>query len=67
MNDEELNMQIRRFLKKVGIQSQREIEKAVNAAVESGKLSTGESIDAKMNLKIDALDLDVVIDGDITI
>ena len=67
MNEEELNMQIRRFLKKVGIQSQREIEQAVRSALDEGRLSAGQSCAAKMRLTIDGLDLDVVIDGDIKI
>ena len=39
MNEETFNLQIRKFLKKVGVTSQREIEKAVRDAVASGALS----------------------------
>ena len=39
MNEDTFNIQIRKFLKKVGITSQREIERAVRDAVDSGKLS----------------------------
>lgn len=67
MNEEELNMQVRRFLKKVGIQSQREIERAVREAAEAGRLPRGQALSAKMTLKIAQLDLDVEIDGDIRI
>ena len=39
MNDETLNMSIRKFLKTVGVNSQLAIEKAVRKAIEEGKLS----------------------------
>ena len=67
MNDEELNMQIRRFLKKVGIQSQREIEQAVNRALEAGTVKTGDVIPAKMTLQIESLQLEVSIPGEIAL
>ena len=67
MNDESLNMQIRKFLKKVGINSQREIESAIRAAAEDGRLNAGDALDAKMTLRIDSLGLDLEIDGTIKI
>ena len=67
MNEEELNMQIRRFLKKVGIQSQREIEQTMRGGAESGAVKPGDTLPATMNLRIDALGLDVNIDGEIKI
>lgn len=67
MNDDHLNMQIRKFLKKVGIQSQREIEDAVKRADERGGLDAGKPLAAKMRLTIADLDLDVTIDGSISV
>ena len=67
MNEESLNMQIRKFLKKVGVNSQREIETAVRAAVESGRISAGDSLDAKMTLNVESLGLSLVIDDTIKI
>ena len=67
MNEESLNMQIRKFLKKVGINSQREIETAVRKAAESGQLNTGDEIPATMTLKIDSLDVSLVIEDIIKI
>ncbi|MFT5113547.1 MAG: hypothetical protein ACI8P9_002878 [Parasphingorhabdus sp.] len=67
MNEEELNMQIRRFLKKVGIQSQREIEQAILNAVENGSAKTGDSFPATMTLNIAGLDLKLEISGEIAI
>ena len=65
MDEDAFNMSIRKFLKKVGVTSQREIEQAVRDAVESGKLSGSETLKAKVALTVDGVNLDVVIDGDI--
>jgi len=62
MNEDELNLLIRKFLKKVGITSQREIEKTVRAAVDKGKLSAGDLVNVSVTLRIDHQDADVVID-----
>ena len=65
MDEDKLNIEIRKFLKKVGITSQREIEKAVREAAAAGRISTGDTLKARMHLEVDGVDLDVVIDGDI--
>lgn len=65
MNDETLNMSIRKFLKTVGVNSQLAIEKAATKAVADGKLKGSESFPATMVLKIGALDLDIKFDGEI--
>ena len=65
MDEERLNIDIRKFLKKVGITSQREIEKAVRSAVDSGKLSGTETLNARVRLEVDGLDLELTVDGDI--
>lgn len=65
MNEEVFNMQLRKFLKKVGITSQREIEKAVRTALDSGKLSGSEKLDAKMTLKVPSLGVEIDIDDTI--
>lgn len=65
MDEERLNIDIRKFLKKVGITSQREIEKAVRAGVDSGKLTGSETLEARVRLEIDGLGLDLTIDGEI--
>jgi len=64
MNEDKLNTSIRKFLKEVGVTSQREIEKAVRAAAASGRL-TAKSLPAKMTLTIGGLNLTHVIDGTI--
>jgi hypothetical protein len=63
MNDDVLNMSLRKFLKKVGVTSQREIENAVKAALESGRLRGQETLKAEVRLTVPEAGLDVVIDG----
>ena len=67
MNEDTLNMEIRKYLKKVGVTSQREIEHAILKAIESGKLKGAETIDVKMTLDIPVLGLNYCIDGDIAL
>ena len=52
MNEDVFNASLRKFLKKVGITSQREIEKAVRDALASGRLKGHEKLAAKMTLTI---------------
>jgi hypothetical protein len=65
MNDEALNMSIRKFLKTVGVNSQLAIEKAVRKAIEDGSLKGTESLPATMTLQVGKLALDVKFDGDL--
>jgi len=67
MNEDVFNMELRKFLKKVGVTSQREIETAIRAAVDAGKLSGGDKVSAKVVLTLGGLDTEVVIDGDIAL
>ncbi len=67
MNDDAFNMSIRKFLKTVGVHSQREIETAVQKAMASGKLKGNEAFPAKMTLRIGALGLEGPFDGRITL
>ncbi|MCA6105834.1 DUF6494 family protein [Bradyrhizobium cenepequi] len=57
MNEDVFNESLRRFLKRVGITSQREIEKAVRDAIGAGSLKGNEKLTAKMTLTIDAAGL----------
>ncbi len=65
MNEDTFNMSIRKFLKKVGITSQREIEHMVLKMIESGKLKGNEVLDAKVILEISGIGLKTGIDGKI--
>ena len=57
MNEDVFNTSLRTFLKKVGITSQREIEKAVRDALADGRLKGNEKLPAKMVLTIGGLSL----------
>jgi len=57
MNEDVFNTSLRRFLKKVGITSQREIEKAVRDAVEAGRLKGNEKLPARMVLTLGGVSL----------
>ena len=65
MDEDALNMSIRKFLKKVGITSQREIEKTIHAALSSGKLNSQDSVNVSVTLHIDHQDADIIIDGQV--
>ena len=65
MNDEALNMSIRKFLKTVGVNSQLAIEKAVRRAIEEGKLKGTETMPAEMTLVVGALQVNIKFDGEL--
>jgi uncharacterized protein DUF6494 len=65
MDEDRFNMSIRKFLKAVGVTSQREIENAVRAALASGKLKGNETLKAKVTLTLSGAGLTRDIDGDI--
>jgi hypothetical protein len=65
MNEETFNMSIRKFLKVVGISSQREIERAVSKALDDGLIAGTESFPTTMTLEIEGLKLNVKFEGEI--
>ena len=65
MDEEALNMSIRKFLKKVGITSQREIERALDQASEAGKLD-GNPVGVRVTLECELFDAPLSIDGQIS-
>ena len=65
MNEEELNISIRKFLKMVGVSSQREIEHSVARAVQEAAISGTETLPARMTLEIAGLRLKAEFDGEI--
>ena len=65
MDEDVFNMQIRKFLKNVGVTSQREIENSVRAALKSGKLKGSETVKARVTLAIESLGVSTNIDGNI--
>jgi hypothetical protein len=67
MDEDRFNISVRKFLKEVGVTSQREIEKAVRDALASGRLHGNETLDASMTLEIGAVGLKHVVDGRIDV
>jgi hypothetical protein len=65
MDEDVFNIQLRKFLKKVGIQSQREIEQAVRDGIASGALEGNETLNASVRLQLGETGLDVIIKDDI--
>jgi hypothetical protein len=64
MNEDTFNMSVRKFLKKVGVTAQREIELAVREAAASGKLKSG-ALPAKATFTIGGVDLTFDVTGDV--
>jgi len=67
MNPDAFNMSIRKFLKMVGVHSQREIESAVERALAAGQLKGNETLEAKMTLVVNGVTLEVSFDGKIAL
>ena len=63
MNEDALNTSVRKFLKKLGVTAQREIEKAVREAVSTGRLKGPEALPAKAIVTVEAIGLSFEIDG----
>jgi hypothetical protein len=63
MNEDNLNMEIRKFLKKVGNSSQRILENEINRAEKKGLIKSGESIDIQKQLKIESMGIAKTISG----
>lgn len=63
MNEDVFNMSLRKFLKQVGVTSQREIEHAVRAAIAEGRLNGNAPVKAVMQLTLPSAGLSVAIDG----
>ncbi len=63
MNEDTLNISVRKFLKKVGVTSQREIEQVIRAALADGRLKGNEALPAKVVLTIEGVGLSAAIEG----
>ena len=57
MNEDQFNTSLRKFLKQVGVTSQREIEKAVRDVIAAGRIKGHEKLKAKMMLTVDGVGL----------
>ena len=65
MNEDRFNMDIRKFLKVVGVTSQREIETAVREALAKGRLKENTLLKPKITLSIPELGVEHVVDGEV--
>jgi hypothetical protein len=65
VDQETFNLSIRKFLKMVGVNSQREIEQAVHKAIELQRIKGEETLTAKVTLEIPSLGVKVPFDGEI--
>jgi hypothetical protein len=63
MDEDRFNMSVRKFLKEVGVTSQRVIEKTVRAALDAHAPSAGKDLDATMTLEIPAIGVKHVVTG----
>lgn len=66
MNEEALNISMRKFLKRVGVTSQQEIEKALRAASEAGTLDSS-TVAVNVTLTIPDIDLRHEVDGELAL
>jgi hypothetical protein len=67
MDEEAFNLSTRKFLKKLGVTSQREIELGLRDAVDSGRLKGDERLPARAVLTVEGLEQDIVIEGEISL
>ena len=67
MDEEVFNMSVRKFLKKLGVTAQREIELAVREQIEAGALRGDETLDATARVTVAGLSREVTVTGDISL
>ena len=67
MNEEKFNIEMRKFLKKVGITSQRIIEQAVRNAISEGTMTGNEQVEVRATLEIKSLGINEPIEGKISL
>jgi hypothetical protein len=67
MNEDQFNLSLRKFLKEVGVTSQRVIENAVRDAVKSERLAGNEMLRARMTLEVEGIAIRHVVEGEIAL
>ena len=65
MDEERFNISLRKLLKHFGVTAQREVEKAVQAALQSGQLTGREVLQARIDMKLEGLPTDIAVEGQI--
>jgi len=67
MDEDAFNMSVRKFLKKLGVTAQREIELAVREQLDAGKLRGEETLEARATIVVSGLPRDLVVTGTIAL
>jgi hypothetical protein len=67
VDEEVFNMSVRKFLKKLGVTAQREIELAVREQLDAGELRGDETLDATATVRVPGLSRDVIVTGQISL
>ena len=67
MNEENLNLEIRKFLKKVGITSQKVIENYIIKSVREGNLTISDEVAIEMKMTIKGQNIEHIISDKIKI
>jgi Family of unknown function (DUF6494) len=67
MDEEIFNLSVRKFLKKLGVTAQREIELGVRDQIEQGRLEGGETLEATATVRVEGLEKDILVTGRIAL
>ncbi len=67
MDEDAFNLSTRKFLKKLGITSQREIELGVRDLIDAGRLSGSERLPARAVVTVEGLEREIVVEGEISL
>ncbi len=67
MDEDVFNMSVRKFLKKLGVTAQREIEAAVRQALADGRLAGSEKLPARARVTIEGLSGEIAVEGEIAL
>jgi hypothetical protein len=67
MDEEAFNLSVRKFLKKLGVTAQREIELGVRDRIDQGRLEGNETLPARAVVTVEGLDQPIEIDGQIAL
>jgi hypothetical protein len=67
MDEDTLNMSVRKYLKKLGVTAQREIELGVRAQIDAGALAGDEKLEVTATVVVRGLPDDIVVEGTIAL
>ena len=67
MDEDAFNLSVRKFLKKLGVTAQREIELGVRDQIDQGRLEGRETLEARATVRVDGLDEEIVVTGRIAL